>query len=94
MANSFIDAQKNHRQKKIFMVCAVLGVIALLYLCGRGAYYMEKNPDTGAFIAILMSTMDIGEHPFAVTFRGNFVQVLVPVNVMACLAYGWSMTTV
>lgn len=83
MANSFIDAQKNHRQKKIFSVCVVLGVITLLYLCGRGAYYMEENPDTGAFIAILMSTMDIGERPFAITFRGNFVQVLVPVSVMA-----------
>lgn len=30
-----------------------------------------------------MSAMDIGEHPFAVMFRGNFVQVLVPVSVMA-----------
>lgn len=86
MANSFIDAKKVHRQKQTDIAVAVISVLALIYLCARGAYYAEANPDTPLYIALFASAMTIADDPLAVTFTGQFPQLLFTTGILVGFA--------
>lgn len=72
-----------HWEKKIKMIFAVLAIMILVYLCARGAYYKAENPDSPLFMALLFSTIDLAEHPFAVALDGQFLQLFGMVGVLA-----------
>lgn len=86
MANSFIDAKKVHRQKQIDIAVAIISVLALIYVCARGAYYKAENPDTPSYIALFSALITIAEDPFAVRFSGEFPQLLFITGVLAAFA--------
>lgn len=83
MANSFINAQKTHKERKIQIACVILNILALVYLCGRGSYYIAMHPDTPAFMALLMSTETLVEEPFAVLFDKQFVSLFGISSILA-----------
>lgn len=74
MANSFIDAEKVHRQKKTNIIIAVLTILFVIYAGARGAYYEKQNPGTATYVAVLMSLTTIPQAPFAVSFSGSFLE--------------------
>ncbi len=86
MANSFIDAQRVHREKKINIIMVILTILAILYICARGSYYMKDNPDTPEFIALATSLMTIAEAPFAVLFDRQCLKLFGLTSVVAGFA--------
>lgn len=83
MANSFINAQKTHKERKIQIVCVILSILALAYLCARGSYYIAIHPDTPAFVALIMSTETLAEKPFAVLFNKQFFSLFGISSILA-----------
>lgn len=83
MANSFINAQKTHKERKIQIVCVIISILALVYLCARGSYYMFLHPDTPAFVALFMCTETLIQEPMAVLFDKQFFSLFGISSILA-----------
>jgi len=83
MANSFIDADKVHKQKKINIIFAIIAVLALIYICARGSYHLNENPDTPAFLALIIGITTIETDPFAMLFDRQFLNLFGLTGIIA-----------
>ena len=85
MANStiYIDARKSHREKILAIIGVILAFLFLVYLCARAALYMQQNPETGAFFAVLNVILGFGNDPWALSFSTPFPQTLFVMTVIS-----------
>lgn len=77
MTHSYIDIQRHRNIKMQNIILTVIGIIVLAYLCARGNYYMQQNPDTPVFLGMFIALSNINKEPLAISFQGDFLKIFL-----------------
>ncbi len=88
MASNYIDKDREHQKRIIFIIGAITAVLVIVYICAKAAYVAESSQSENVTIDHILGALFImTTEPFPISFNpAYFSKVFIPVMLIVAFA--------